>query len=388
MPRTLDPTLSACDRFGAVLRHWRQLRQLSQAQLATVLPVTPDQIAKYEKAVRWPSQKAVERIDEHLEAGGELITLWTEGEAEREIARNSKAPVDGAYVDHWTQMLSALAAAGNAVGGRRFLDIVTTEIAVISRFGAAATGQVAAGFLSTQARWLEFGSWIADNQGDRLNATVMLKRAGGLAERARDTVFGAYVLMRRAQRAYEEDQPRVCLDLVESVASTNQPPRIRALLATRAAQAHAALGDGPAMRRSLKRAFLDACRDSTPDKIDLELASHSTPSYVLAHEGICLLTLGEPNGAVGVLETVLQDWPASHRLDEGLVRAHLAFAQATTGALDEGVDQARRALALGLETGSERTLRILRRVMNERLDGAAGHRELVIQWAAAAQGGS
>jgi len=91
-PRTLDPTLSACDRFGAVLRHWRLLRQLSQAQLATVLPVTPDQIAKYEKAVRGPGQKAVERIDVHLEAGGELVTLWAEREAEREVARSSRAP--------------------------------------------------------------------------------------------------------------------------------------------------------------------------------------------------------------------------------------------------------------------------------------------------------
>jgi site-specific DNA recombinase len=347
------------------LRRWRQQRQLSQAQLATVLPVTPDQIAKYEKAVRWPGQKAVERIDEHLEAGGELVTLWTEGEAERETARNGRAPVDGSYVEHWTQLLSALAAAGNAVGGRRFLDIVTTEVAVISRFGAAATGQAAAGFLTAQARWLEFGSWIADNQGDRVKATVMLKQAGGLAEQARDTVFGAYVVMRRAQRAHEEDQPKVCLDLVDSVAVTSQPPRIRALLATRAAQAYAALGDGPAMRRLLKRAFLDACRDSAPDKVDLELASHSTPSYVLAHEGICLLTLGEPNGAASVLETVLQDWPASQRLDEGLIRAHLALAQAKTGALDESVDQARQALTLGLETGSERTLRGLVDILDQ-----------------------
>src|SRR5262245_11461889 len=129
-PRTLDPTLSACDRFGAVLRHWRQQRQLSQAQLATVLPVTPDQIAKYEKAVRWPSQRAAERLDEHLEAGGELVTLWAEGEAERQAARSRTAPVDGFYVEHWSQMLSALAAAGNAVGGRGLLGIVTTEVGV------------------------------------------------------------------------------------------------------------------------------------------------------------------------------------------------------------------------------------------------------------------
>lgn len=164
-PRALDPTLSACDRFGAALRSWRQHNGLSQAQLALILPVTRDQIAKYEKADRWPDSKGAKRLDEFLGAGGELVALWTDGDAERAAAHGKKAPPDPSYVAHWTRMLSALAAAGNAVGGRGLMDIVSTEVSIISNHGASATGSVAAAFLGTQARWLEFGGWTRDYSG-------------------------------------------------------------------------------------------------------------------------------------------------------------------------------------------------------------------------------
>jgi len=378
--RALDPTLSARDRFGAALRRWRQLRALSQARLAMSVPVSPDQIAKLEKAQRWPSRGTAERLDEILGSSGELVALWADGEVERTVAPNGRVPADPSYITHWTQMLSVLVAAGNAVGAGGLLEIVSTEASVISRFGAAATGQVAIGYLGTHAKWLEFGSWIADNHHEQVRATAWLKQASELAGRTCDSALSSYILMRRAQRAYEGGQPRASLDLAESAALSLQPPRIRALLSTRAAQAHAALGNRPAMRRCLKQALKDAAADTSSDAIDLELAPHGTFNYVVAHEGICLLTLGEPDGAARLLESVLQNWPASQRLDEGLFRAQLAQAQVAAGAFDEGVDQARQALKLGLETGSQRILRIVDGIVARNLGGAAGFQDLVSQW--------
>lgn len=388
-PRELDPSLSARDRFGAALRYWRRRRGLSQAHLAGVLPVSPDQMAKFEKAERWPSRRAAEKLDAHLGAGGELAGLWASGEAERVAAPSMRTRADPAYVVHWTQMLGVLAAAGNAVGGRGLLDVVATEIGVISRYGASAAGQVAADFLSVQARWLEFGSWIADNNGDAPRATVWLKQAGETAGRARDAVFGAYVLMRRAQRACEEGRPHASLNLLAAVDTGILPPRIRVLVVTRRAQAHAALGDGPQARRSLGQAGLDAARDSPSDPAHLAVAAHGTRDYVLAHEGMCRLALDEPEGAVTALEGVLRRWPPTQRLDEGLFRAHLSLAHAAAGALDEAVDQARSALSLGVDTGSRRTMRIVGQVLDRDLHGAQGRAELEAQWTGSGgQGGS
>lgn len=380
-PRILDPTLSACDRFGAVLRQWRQRRQLSQAQLASALPVTPDQIAKYEKALRWPTRKAAERLDEFLEARGELVALWAAGDAERQTVPGNRQPPDPSLIAHWNSMLGVLAAAGNAVGGRGLLGVVATEVGVISRYSASATGHVRAGFLRTQARWLEFGSWIADNEGDHVRATALLKQAGRFAELSSDSDFGIYVLMRRAQRASEAGEARLALDLIARAAPGGSPPRVRALLAIRAAQAHAAIGDGRSAAASLKLA-LDLVAGGAPsDSTDLEVAQHCTAGYVRAHEALCLRLLGEPIQAARLYEDVLKGWPSIHRLDEGLFRAQLAECYAFAGALDEAVGHARSALTLGAETGSLRTMRVVERVMAYGLDGAVGYEELTERWA-------
>lgn len=284
-------------------------------------------------------------------------------------------------------MLDVLAAAANAVGGHGLLNVVSTEVALIERHGSSPSSQITAAHLTVRARWLEFGSWLADNQDDRRRATEWLMQAGELADQAHDPVFGAYVTMRRAQRAHEEGQPRTALDLLSGVSTTNLPPRVRALLAIRGAQAYSALGDGPLARRSLRLAQMAVDSETNSDMIDLTLAAHGTPDYLLAHQGMCLLALGEPNGAADMLESALRCWPVTQRLDEGLFRGNLALAHARTGALDDAVQQARQALALSVETGSRRTLRVIQQVLSHNLRGAAGYEELTDRWTATEQRG-
>lgn len=150
----------------------------------------------------------------------------------------------------------------------------------------------------------------------------------------------------------------ICLRLDDVHGGTSVGPAGETrLLATRAAQAHAGLGDGAGARQGIRLALRHLARDDGSDLVDTEIASHCTPGYVLAHEGYCLLRLGEPSGAIRVYEELLVGWPASQRLDEGLFRANLALAYAMTRAVPEAIDQGRKALILGVETGSRRTMR-------------------------------
>lgn len=89
-PKTLNPELSARDRFGAELRSWRQRAGLSQAALARLVHVHPDLIAKVEKAVRRPSHALAANCDAALGAGGSLMGLWLSAAAE---ARRPRAPL-------------------------------------------------------------------------------------------------------------------------------------------------------------------------------------------------------------------------------------------------------------------------------------------------------
>lgn len=82
-PKPLDPSLSVKHRFGAELRATRVGRGMSQAELAKLVHVHPDLIAKVEKAARWPTEGLAISCDSALRTGGTLAALWTDVARER-----------------------------------------------------------------------------------------------------------------------------------------------------------------------------------------------------------------------------------------------------------------------------------------------------------------
>lgn len=82
-PAELTPLVSAQHFFGAELRHWRQHRGLSIADLARSVFASPDLIGKVEKARRWPRQELVDRCEAVLDSGGLLRRLYALALAER-----------------------------------------------------------------------------------------------------------------------------------------------------------------------------------------------------------------------------------------------------------------------------------------------------------------
>jgi transcriptional regulator with XRE-family HTH domain len=85
--RPLTPDASPHHHFGALLRECRQRRQLSQAQLAALIHVSPDLIAKVEKASRWPANHFATLCDAALDTGGVLTDLMPVLDQERRRRR-------------------------------------------------------------------------------------------------------------------------------------------------------------------------------------------------------------------------------------------------------------------------------------------------------------
>lgn len=75
-PRDLAPLESARQFFGAELRHWRNLRGLSQKRLAQLTHHSEPMVAKVEKAERLPSLDFARRMDTFLVTGGALERIW------------------------------------------------------------------------------------------------------------------------------------------------------------------------------------------------------------------------------------------------------------------------------------------------------------------------
>lgn len=74
-PRSLAPYESVLAFFGAELRHWREIRGLSQAALAAEIFVSNHLIGKIETAERWPTGRIATLCDQALGANGALIRL-------------------------------------------------------------------------------------------------------------------------------------------------------------------------------------------------------------------------------------------------------------------------------------------------------------------------
>ncbi|MGP3914285.1 helix-turn-helix domain-containing protein [Nonomuraea sp. 10N515B] len=78
MPRAsdaLEPGASPWHLFGAELRHWRELRGLTQRELAKAAYVDNGDLSKWERGVAHPQADAAERLDTETDASGILIAL-------------------------------------------------------------------------------------------------------------------------------------------------------------------------------------------------------------------------------------------------------------------------------------------------------------------------
>jgi hypothetical protein len=351
---------------------------MSTAKLAATVPLHPDAIAKYEKALRRPDRSIVVTLDQILKTEGALLEDWDRAAEQTRPSTPHQATTQD-LVQHWTALLASLAKSGNAVGCDGLLQVVSGQIMVIDRH-TSDHGR-SPDLLAVQARWLEFGSWIADNHGDAATAATMLRRASGLALRADKPALSAYLSMRRSQRAWEAGSPRKALHIASAVESSLLPARVSALLAIRQSQAHATLKDACATRTAIATALNLLTRSCDDDPHEDDMAAHCTSDYALAHEAHCRLLLGEPLVAARLLENVLAGWPVAQRLDEGVFRAYLARAHYEAGAHDQALVQVSAAARLATETGSRRIQRLAATaIRRDDLQQTAGHDVLEAMW--------
>jgi transcriptional regulator with XRE-family HTH domain len=78
-----DRLAQATDAFAGELRHWRDVRALSQKRLAAAMGYDASYISKIEGGQQRPTAGFARRADEVLEAAGAIQRRWREHEAAR-----------------------------------------------------------------------------------------------------------------------------------------------------------------------------------------------------------------------------------------------------------------------------------------------------------------
>jgi len=304
MPRArmLDPGTSFAACLGALLRHLRTLRGLTQAGLGAAAGFDGSYVGAVERAAVRPSRDLVERCDRAMGAGGVLLALWPPADAEwqarstpagaghppaddpdasrpsagradaeseavveaMEVARRVEAcdvgPGTLAGIERAVQRLRG---AGAATPPELLIPAVRAQRGYVGRLlaGRLTLGRrrrllVAAGWLSLELSRLHFDA------GERAAAEANRDAALRLARQAGDAELAACAVEALAAWALADGRWRDALELARAGQDLAPPASVAALqLALDEAQAWTSLGDplaaaGARRQAALTRAML------------------------------------------------------------------------------------------------------------------------------------
>jgi hypothetical protein len=276
------------------------------------------------------------------------------------------------------------------VSGLRRLDDRLGGAAVRQRVGADLTIAVSllrrgscgprlrARLFRVAADLAQLGGWAAADCGHHGAAQRYFLTGLRLAHCAADRPLAAGLWAGMSLEAVFADRCEDALAAAEASerAAAHHPGRLRAMLATRRARAHAGLGAETECRRALDeaRSFLDTVQ---ADDGGAGEAAEDGPSWLywfdeaelVAQSGTALLRLGRAEEAAPLLERALAAQDPSYVRDRALYSARAACARMRAGDPGGASSFAERAAALGAQTCSPRPMAELARLMGDREPG-------------------
>ena len=278
----------------------------------------------------------------------------------------SVAPAFGIEtVAYFRNVLDQHIQADHLMGPHHLVEVVRAQATLLDQVLRDARTEIRPQLMTLACRYNEVTGWLYQDAGDGVSAMQYSDRAMDYALALDDPIDTAYLLMRKSNIACDLGSPDRALGLTEAALreSTKVPPRIRVLILTQQARAHAQRRDANACATSLDAAM----RQVTHNEADADdVARYCTPGYVGMQAATCWTELRSPDRAIPVFERALATWPAIQRRDQGLCLARLALAYALNGDRASACRIGVRAVETVGSATSARAMHDLRR-LRERL---------------------
>jgi hypothetical protein len=211
--------------------------------------------------------------------------------------------------------------------------------------------------LRVASRIAEFAGFLYRDLGDLARCLYWHDRAMEWAQQSDDVAMQSYILLRKAQAAFDRRDATRMLDLTLAAGRWTDPlgPGLRAEIHQQRARGEAMLG---ARDRDV-RERLDMARtelaSSTEPRAEDEPGCHYNDQLLALQTAICMSEAGRPAEAVVLYEEILAADTTSRR-----DRAYFSILMATSLAMSGEPDEAARvgctALPTAVATGSRRSL--------------------------------
>lgn len=324
--------------FGEKLRQLMAERGISQRRLAKLVPCNDGYLSRVAHDRKVPSQRMAERLDELLDAGGQLAALRAPSpwgalngavnldDAERVTqAAERPARLDTATLDALETVLSGQRRLEDAIGAAALLRPVTGQLDAITGMLGEARGPLARRLGRIVAEWTVYAGWLNAALRRDGRALELLARGEELADEFDDGTIAAIATSFRGYVARQQGRPRAVVRASMAAMATPGGHPVQATFdRLQAAQGYATLGEAERARRLLDEAASRAADEVEPPP---PVYWYSRPFFDL-NIGVVLLGIGEHSDAAALLAEGLDGIPADQAGAEWLGEYRAALEEA------------------------------------------------------------
>ncbi|MGH4018247.1 MAG: hypothetical protein ACRDT0_03170 [Pseudonocardiaceae bacterium] len=287
---------------------------------------------------------------------------WLIHEPEPLTSGLSGGRVSAALVDRLPAMIAELRTMDDVAGGGSVLSLAQHEFGwVAGLLDQASYDERTSHKLHVALAELgQLAGWVSYDAGHQGLAQRYYIAALHAAHSADDRPLGAHILASMAHQATRQGRPADAVTLIETAVAGARGRATASLLAelySRQAYALATLGDATACTAAISRARTQVEQLEPGD--DPRWLYWMSPANITAGAGNCLLQLGQPDRATGLLEEGIALFGESLPRDRQIYLTHLADARARPGSqrdLDAAAGLGKAAIDLSGSLASTRSV--------------------------------
>jgi hypothetical protein len=277
-------------------------------------------------------------------------------------------------VAHLHDQWHLLVRTDNLLGPRYALGGVLDQLRLIEELLYSASEPARGRLVRLGSQFAESASWLYEDSAEPQIAKAWNLRAMEWANEADDSPMLAWTLFRRSQQAVPAGNGTEVVGLARAAGRDDTlPATMRAAIAQQIAHGLALGGDESATHEQLDEAHRWAATDTTGDARSGH-GSFCTASYIELQRAGCWLTLGHPDRAIQLYDTVLPELPTVYRRDRGRALSRLATALVVGDQPEQAAATGREALGIAQGTGSVRTVTDIQQLARTLTE----HRELPV----------
>ncbi|MBM9506494.1 helix-turn-helix transcriptional regulator [Streptomyces sp. KK5PA1] len=277
---------------------------------------------------------------------------------------DSRRYLDGPVVAHFRSQLEAAKKQDGTKGPRATLPLVLGIVGAVEEHARDVNPTVRRELLSVGADGAEFAGWLYRDMHRPDIAGLWYDRAMEWAQEADDPAMQGYVLLKKAQMAYDDREALRMLTLSQAAGHNRWklPVKVLAEAKQQEARGLAMLGEPMAdVERRLEEAHQLLSRASQSDD-QRQLSPHYSHANLMLQTASCYIEAGQPARAAELYGDILASGTVSRR-DTGYFLARRAFSLALAGQPDDAASVGLASAEVATATDSLRTKRELGRVM-------------------------